>query len=168
MGKLLVAVVCVLVLTGFSPAQQPTFSDPLLDHLAGSWVLQGTIAGKQTTHDVSAEWALAHQYLRVHEVSREKKDNGEPAYQAMVFIGWDQTQSQYVCFWLDTYGGAFDSTIGHAKRDGDEVAFLFKYPDGPFHTTFAYDPQTDTWQWRMDSEDKGTLKPFARVKLTRK
>lgn len=168
MRKLLVATVCLLVLTGLSAAQQPAFHDALLDHLAGSWVLQGTVTGKQTTHDVTAEWVLAHQYLRVNEVSREKKDNGEPAYQAMVFIGWDEKASQYVCFWLDNYGGAFDSTIGHAKRDGDEIAFLFRYPEGPFHTTFAYDPKTDTWQWRMDAEDKGVLKPFSRVKLTRK
>lgn len=168
MRKFLVAVVFVLVLTGLSPAQQPAFRDSLLDHLVGSWVLQGTIAGKQTTHDVTAEWVLAHQYLRVHEVSREKKDNGEPAYQAMVFIGWDNALSQYACFWLDDYGAAFDSTIGHAKRGGDEIAFLFNYPEGPFHTTFAYEPKTDAWQWRMDSEDKGTLKPFARVKLARK
>jgi hypothetical protein len=168
MRKFLVAVVFVFVLTGLSPAQQLAFRDSLLDHLVGSWVLQGTIAGKQTTHDVTAEWVLAHQYLRVHDVSREKKDNGEPAYQAMVFVGWDNALSQYACFWLDDYGAAFDSTIGHAKRGGDEIAFLFNYPEGPFHTTFAYEPKTDTWQWRMDSEDKGSLKPFARVKLTRK
>jgi hypothetical protein len=30
----------------------------LLDHLAGQWILQGTIAGKRTTHDVQVEWVL--------------------------------------------------------------------------------------------------------------
>jgi hypothetical protein len=154
--------------TGIASAQQPTFRDALLDHFVGTWVLQGTIAGKQTTHDVSAEWVLAHQFLRFHEVSREKKDNGQPAYEAMVFIGWDEKLSQYVCVWLDDYGGAADTSLGHAKRGGDEIAFLFNYPEGPFHTTFAYDPQSDAWQWRMDAEQKGKLKPFARVKLTRK
>ena len=168
MRKALLSLSCLAMFAGIAAAQQPTFKDPLLDHLAGSWVLQGTMMGKQTTHDITAEWVLAHQYLRLHEVSREKKDNGEPAYQAMVFVGWDEKASQYVCFWLDNYGGAFDSTIGFAKRGGDEIALLFKYPDGPFHTTFAYDRKTDTWQLRMDSEDQGTLKPFARVKLTRK
>jgi hypothetical protein len=64
---------CILVLVGIAGAQQPTFHDALLDHLAGSWVLQGTIAGRPTTHDITAEWVLAHQYLRLQEVSREKK-----------------------------------------------------------------------------------------------
>ena len=159
---------CLAELTTLARAQQPTFQDALLDHLAGSWVLQGTIMGKQTTHDVTAEWVLAHQYLRLQEVSRDKKANGDPGYQAIVFIGWDQNLNQYICIWLDEYGGAFDSTLGHAKRGLDEIAFLFNYPEGPFHTTFAYDSKTDTWQWRMDSGDKGVLKPFARVKLERK
>jgi Protein of unknown function (DUF1579) len=168
MSKALVAVLCAVALSSPARAQQPAFRDALLDHLAGSWVLQGTIAGKQTTHDITAEWVLGHQYLRLQEVSREKKDSGEPAYQAMVFFGWDQTSHQYVCFWLDDFGGGFDSTIGHAKRDGNEIALLFNYPEGPFHTTFAYDPQSDSWQMQMDSEEKGKLKPFARTKLTRK
>jgi hypothetical protein len=158
----------MLLLAGVAWAQQPTFHDAVLDHLVGTWVLQGTIAGKQTTHDVTAEWVLAHQYLRLHEVSREEKGNGEPQYQAMVFIGWDQTLNQYVCFWLDDFGGAFDSTIGHAKRSRNEIALRFNYPEGPFHTTFAYDSRSDSWQMRMDSEEKGKLKPFARTKLTRK
>jgi hypothetical protein len=130
--------------------------------------LQGIIMGKTTTHDVTAEWVLAHQYLRLHEVSREKKNTGEPDYQAIVFIGWDDKEKQYATFWLDDFGASFDNTIGYGKRAGDEIALLFKYPDGPFHTTFAYDPATDTWQMRMDSEVKGALKPFARVKLTRR
>ncbi len=163
-----VAVLSLLVFTGFSAAQQAAFNDPLLDHLAGNWVLQGTILGKPTTHDIAAEWVLAHQYLRLHEVARQKKANGQPEYEATVFIGWDEKRNEYVCFWLDDFGGSFDSTIGRAVRGGTEIAFLFNYPDGPFHTTFSYDPKGDSWNLRMDSEEKGTLKPFARTRLTRK
>ncbi len=149
-------------------AQQPTFPDPLLDHLAGRWTLQGIIMGKQTTHDVSAEWVLGHQYLRMHEVSREKKSGGEPEYEAMVFIGWDDKSKQYVCYWLDDFGAGYDDAVARAKRNGNEIPFIFNYSDGRFHTTFAYDPASDSWDLRMDSEDKGALKPFARTKLIRK
>jgi len=64
---------------GFVFGQQSTFHDQLLDHLTGTWVLQGTIMGKETTHDVAAEWVLGHQYVRIHEVSREKNSQGLPA-----------------------------------------------------------------------------------------
>ncbi len=58
-------------------AQEPGFQDALLDNFAGNWVLEGTIAGAMTTHDIVAEWIVGHQYLRFHEVSREKGD-GQP------------------------------------------------------------------------------------------
>ena len=150
-------------------AQQPTFQDSLLDRLAGRWVLQGTIGGSQTTHDVTAEWVLAHQYLRIHEVSREKNAKGQPAYEATVFVGWDEPASEYACVWMDDYGGIYAQSLGHAKRSGNEIPFVFTLRDGgSFHTTFAYDRSTDRWQWRMDAGQKGELQPFARVELVRK
>jgi hypothetical protein len=152
-------------------AQQTAFQDPLLEHLVGAWVLQGSIAGKETTHDVVSAWVLGHEYVRFSEVSREKDARGEAAYEAIVFIGWDRSASQYACLWLDsTGGGGLDArAIGHGKRSGDDIAFLFKGGDGSlFHTTFAYSPTTDTWQWLMDGEEGGKLQPFARVTLTRK
>lgn len=151
-------------------AQQVSFQDSLLNHLTGKWTLQGTIAGQQTTHDVVARWVLAHNYLQFHEVSREKDQKGEPVYEAIVYIGWDEPAKEYQCLWLDVTGGGGLSAqaIGHGKRDGDSIAFLFKGTDGSlFHTTFAYDKSTDTWRWIMDGEENGKLQPFARLKLTR-
>ena len=169
MRTILKVAACLILGAGIACGQQPTFHDQLLDHLAGDWVLQGTIAGKETTHDVAAEWVLGHQYVRIHEVSHEKNSQGQPAYEAMVFVGWYQPTAEYVCAWLDTYGGMAESTIGHAKRDGNEIHFLFKDKESVFHTRFIYHPESRNWEWRMDSEDtKGVSKPFLRAKLTRK
>ena len=151
-------------------SQQTSFQDSLLEHMVGRWVLQGTIAGKETTHDIVAEWVLGHQYLQFHETSREKNLHGEAEYEALVFIGWDQPSSQYSCLWLDVTGGGGLSAqaIGHAKLKGDEIAFIFKGSDGStFHTTFLYDHSTNVWRWLMDGEENGKLQPFARVTLRR-
>lgn len=151
-------------------AQQPGFQDALLDKLAGNWVLEGTIAGAKTTHDISAEWVLGHQYLSFHEVSREKDERGALVYEAIVFIGWDQPSSRYACLWLDSMGGGGLSAqaIGFAKPGGDVLAFVFNAGDGGmFHTTFAYSGDSDTWEWLMDVEKDGERTPFARVTLTR-
>jgi len=166
------AILALILMTSFSAsAQGPTRKDPLLDRLTGSWILQGTIAGRETTHDIESEWVLNHEYLRLHERSREKNAQGEPAYEAIVFISWEASSSDYRCLWLDsTSGEGLASTQGIAKgkRNGDEIAFLFKSKDGDFHTTFAYNRSADTWQWLMDGEENGKLSPFARLKLTRK
>lgn len=160
-----------LVMVSLSASAQLSREDALLDHMSGNWVLQGTIDECETTHDIESEWVLGHHYVRLHEMSREKNAEGQAAYEAIVFIGWDEPSSEYACLWLDTTGGGGLSAraIGHGKLKDDEITFLFQGKDGSsFHTTFAYNKSTDTWQWLMDGEEGGKLKPFARVRLTRK
>ena len=111
-------------------AQQPPVSSPLLDHLAGKWVMEGTIALKPTTHDIDAQWVLDHHYLRIHEVSREKKANGQPQYEALVFMAWNEQPKQYSCAWLDVYGGFSVGSIGVAPPSDNELAFVFKNDKG--------------------------------------
>jgi hypothetical protein len=163
---LLMGVIPITALT-----QEATFQDTLLDHLVGKWVLKGVIDGKETTHDIAADWVLGHQYIQMNEVSREKDKNGKPEYSAIVYLCWEQKIKQYSCLWLDNTGngGLSAAAIGHAKPNGDKIELVFKSSDGSlFHTTFSYDRLTRTWQWGMDGEEDGKLQPFARVKLTKK
>ena len=142
----------------------------LLDHLSGQWVLQGTIDGKQTTHDVQAEWVLKREYLRLHEVSREKNAKGEPAYEAIVFVSWDAKKEEYICLWLDSTGGGGLSAEGlaHGKKSGDSIPLLFTVsPADLIHTTFVYDRGADSWKWLIDDESNGKTERFADVKLVR-
>ena len=155
------------LMTAHAMAQQPVFQDPLLDHLVGKWLLRGTVAGQKTTQDVDAAWALEHQYLRIHEVSREQNKDGMPSYEAIVFIGWNQKPGEYACSWLDIYGGITPFSLGYGKRTQDEIPFLFKDKDNTFHTIFTYHPKDDSWFWRLDNEQNGTLSPYGRLTLTR-
>jgi len=174
----------ILVLALLAPtamlAQQPPVTSPLLDHLAGKWLLEGTIAGQQTKHDIDADWVLAHHYLRIHEVSREKKADGQPQYEAMIFIAWnDQANNaltkndqpnDYSCAWLDVYGSFSPASIGVAPPSENELAFLFKNEKGEpdFSNDFVYDAKTDTWSDALDNIVNGVKKEFGRVKLTRR
>src|ERR1700730_4301986 len=64
---------------------QPTPANAaLLEHLHGSWVLRGTLAGKVTTHDVTAASILDGLYLQLHERSRETDAKGKPQYEAVI------------------------------------------------------------------------------------
>ena len=171
MKRFLLLVVLMGVVGGGGFAQSRGLQDPLLDRLTGHWVLHGTLAGKETTHDVAAEWVLGHEYVRLHEVSREKNRDGQPAYEAIVFVGWDATSSQYACLWLDSTGGGGLSgqAIAHARRSGDELPFVFKESDGSvsFTNTFVHHKESDSWAWIMDNVEKGKSTPFARLTLKR-
>ncbi|HTV58533.1 MAG TPA: hypothetical protein VMJ93_06645 [Verrucomicrobiae bacterium] len=128
-----------LPLRAQQPPQPSARQDAFLDRMTGHWVLSGTIAGRQTIHDVDAGWVLNREYLRLHEVSREKSPAGSPAYEAIVFIGWDPEAREYTILWLDTTSGAGlnSPVIGRGTLSGDQILFLFKSAEGNFHTTFA-------------------------------
>ena len=146
-------------------------SDSLFDRLVGQWVLRGTIARQQTTHDVTFTWMLGREYVQMHEVSREKTANGTPAYEAVVLLGRDPKTGEYGILWMDnTAASAFDPAgIGKGRVGGDSIPFLFNYSaTDRFHTTFVYDRAADSWQWHMDNDSAGVRKPFARVTLTRR
>jgi len=161
-----VVVAALTLSAGAARAEQP--KDALLGHMAGHWVLKGTIGGAKTTHDIDAAWVLQDHYIRLQEVSREKDAKGRPQYEAEVLIGFDPARSRYVCFWFDITGVAGPGSAGIAQRKGDTLPFVFKSADGDFHTMFVYDAKTDKWQWRMDAEQKGKFETFARVMLTRR
>jgi hypothetical protein len=161
-------------------AQQPPVSSPLLDHLAGKWLMEGTVAGQQTKHDIDAEWVLNHHYLRIHEVSQQKNADGQPQYEAIVFIAWneqaknDQTKNDqpkhYSCAWLDVYGSFSAASIGVAPPSENELAFIFKNEKGEpdFSNDFVYDAKNDSWSDALDNIVNGAKKEFGRVKLTRR
>jgi hypothetical protein len=153
-------------------AQAPTgpARDALLDRLEGRWVATGMIAGKPITHDIDATWVLAHQYLLVHEVSREKDAHGGPQYEAFVYVGVDRaTAGEYNCLWLDSTTGAglVNGISCHARLDAGRIPFVFRDKAGrvDFTNTFAYDRASDTWTWSLDNVRDGKPSPFARMKL---
>jgi hypothetical protein len=162
------AILALLFMTSFSAsAQQSAHKEPLLDRLVGNWILQGTIAGHETTHDIESEWVLNHEYLRIHEASREKNAQDQPAYEAIVFIESNESSNEYRCLWLDSTGGgglAVPAALG--KRGNDEISFLFKNKnkDSGVHTTFAYSRGADTWNWLIDKRERRQANVFCESK----
>ncbi len=159
----------ILMMSGASPvaAEQPILQDALLDKLQGAWVITGTIAGEKTTDDLTVEWVNQHQYLRLHEVSRHKRPDGRPRYEATVYIGWNQSTAKYGIVWLDDFGGLSTQSIGLATKAGDRLPFVFTNPDGSVtRTTMTYMPASKGWTWTIDEDRAGTLSRFATLTLT--
>ena len=144
----------------------------MLDRLAGHWVLSGKLAGKETTHDIASDWVLNRGYLRLHEISREKKASGEPAYEAIIFIAYNPRTEDYMCLWLDSTSneGLNAEGMGHAKAGKDSLPFVFRDSKGAvsFENTFVYDAGSDSWKWIMDNVEGEKRKAFGRVTLVRR
>jgi len=141
--RLLVAFAFTTVVAPAALAQDQATSaaEALLDKMTGPWVMTGTIGKKPTTHDVDVDWVLKREYIRIHEVSRDKDASGGIGYEAWIYLVWDAKTREYAVMWLDNTAA----------------------------TNFAYDRATDTWSWTIDNVDKsGQASPFAKVTLTRK
>jgi hypothetical protein len=171
---LAVVFVCLsLPATGLG-AQQPEppldgaqllFQDSLLDRLTGAWSMSGAVRGRPAALTLSGVWVLNHQFLRL-----EMRDvNVPPAYQADVYIGYDNASERYVAHWLDNFGGRFSETLGFGRHTGSAIAFVFEYPDGPFHTTFTFDPLAGSWAVLMqDRGPGGAWREFAHYAVQRR
>ena len=151
-------------------AQEPldgrnrVFRDELLDNLVGDWKLTRLIRGQSVENSVKAEWTLNHQFLLVHM----KDVSSPPNYEAMVFIGYDNTSERYVVHWIDFFGGRFSETLGYGTRTGNAIKFVFEYPDGPFHNTFTWNPESKRWVFLMEQKGQtGKWKVFAEDNLRR-
>jgi hypothetical protein len=144
-------------------------SDPLLDHLTGHWQLAGTVQGKPAMHTVDAQWILGHQFLQIHELGALDPKTGKPTYEAFPTIGYDNTSDRYVAHWLDVFGGRFSETLGYGTHSGNAIDFVFEYPDGPFHTSFTFDPAHDQWRWHLTQKNaQGQWTDFADMTMSRR
>jgi hypothetical protein len=150
-------------------AQTPApWPDDLVNHMTGTWKLDGKIMGRDAHHEVRAEWELNHQFLNIQEKTAAGAPASEHRYEASWFLGYDPVSERYVVHLLDVFGGRFSETLGYGTRDGNSIRIVFEYPDGPFHTTYRWSPKNDTWQWVMEQKDKaGKWTEFADLKLTR-
>jgi len=136
--------------------------DELLEKLAGNWKSTGKIRNRAVEYHIEVEWTLKHQFLEVHMTDAANP----PAYEARVFIGYDNTSERYVAHWIDVFGGRWSETLGFGARSGNSIKFVFEYPDGPFHTTFTWLPETGSWKTMMQQKEKsGNWAVFAEQEL---
>src|SRR5581483_7890352 len=170
----------LLLLLIAAPAQaQDLDAAALLDRLAGTWTMTGTLGGKPATHDIAAHWILNKEYVEFHEVSRDRRQDGSPSYEAMLLFSWASKTNEFMCLFLDNTvgGGLSPEGIARGKRSGNAIPVVFACRNGEcppgmsehesMHTTFDYDRSTDTWRLTIDDITDGKTTRFADMTLTR-
>ena len=124
--------------------------------------------GRDAHHTLQAEWVLNHQFLRMHEQTSAAAPKDEHSYEAIWFLGYDAVSERYVLHLMDVFGTRFSETLGYGVRDGNKIRFVFEYPDGPFHTTYIWNPDSGIWEWLMEQKrSDGKWSSFADLTLVK-
>ena len=144
----------------------PSLKDPFLDNFVGDWSVARKMGnGRMIESTVRGEWVLRHQFIQLHYNAGEKTEE----YEALVFIGFDDTKKSYVCHWVDVFGGHY-SGMGRGKLDPNllGIEFRFDFQDGALTNKFGFDPKTKSWTSLIRQEENGQWKTFAEEKWTKK
>jgi len=170
LGGIVMLVGLFITTTAHMVSQEPLdgpkriFQDALFDNLVGNWKMTGKVMGRPVEYSFKSEWILNHQFLQLHL----KDINNPPTYEAIVYIGYDNTSERYVAHWVDVFGGRTSETLGFGARSGNSTKFVFEYPDGPFHNTFNWQPEAKTWNFLLERKvETGKWTVFAEYNLRR-
>jgi hypothetical protein len=135
------------------PPPPPVFHDDLLEQMVGVWAVTGTESGQPLRRVATVDWAMNHQFLRIHQ--REM----DGSYESEIFIGYDNLSARYIAHVLDTNGARRSQTPGYGIRIGDKIQFTFDYsfssPNAaPLIDTLSWDSKEKTWQFVLEFKDK--------------
>lgn len=156
-SKTVIAITLFLMLALCSVAQTAVdttdkrFHDDLLEHLVGKWDVSATVYGQKFTLDREAEWVLNHQYLRIHEKSREVIPWLKTPFERTIFIGYNHLKKRYLVYELTVHGG--DGPIepegfSYGERTGNELKVVLKLSPGVLiHQRFTWDAESGSWRF---------------------
>ena len=157
----LATVICFGIVSTASAAPKPT--DGVLNHLIGSWKIEGTTLGKPTITGAEVRAEFGGSFLELHVKDPANRD----PYEAQVFFGTDN-KGRLVIHWLDGTGGETSRTLGSGQVKGDLATMRFSYPDGVFRNRLTYDEGHDRWRLFIEMGPMDHPKVFSDWVFTRR
>jgi hypothetical protein len=147
---------------GAKDGSDARFYDDLLDHMVGQWVVDVDVYGNKFTSDREVEWVLSHQYLRIHEKSREVVPWLKIPFERIMYIGYNHRSKRYVVYELNVHGAdvPFEPEgLAYGYRSGNELAVEHKNgADVRAKSRLVWDAASRTWlmqSWRViDGKDQ--------------
>jgi hypothetical protein len=131
-----------------------------LSGLAGCWTAPGQVRGKDATSVARGEWHLGGRYFMLHLHSEPPAD----PYEAAIAYGAGEKEGEIGSFWMDTFGGLYEPSLGLGAITPDGFALDYRFPDAVY--TNRFERKGSGWRWTII--EKPTGKPeklFAQYEL---
>jgi hypothetical protein len=140
--------------------------DKFLNKLVGSWSLTGVMGDKRLFQRAVGRWVLKELFVELRFRAIRIGEGGNPPYEALYLIGFDNRLENYVLHLFDTFGVTSNPVAGIGKRRCNTIRFEFSYDSGPFINTFTWHPKRRAWTMTLVSLTEGKTDTFARKEMT--
>lgn len=151
----------VLIAAAAAAAAPSNMVPAVVGGLAGCWTAPGEVRGKDATSVARGEWHLGRRYFILHLKAVTK----EP-YEAAIAYGAGEKPGDVGSFWMDTFGGMYQPSLGLGKVMPDGFTVDYRFPDSLYANRFL---RTGSgWTWTITERPDGKPeKLFAQYRLTR-
>ena len=129
--------------------------------LAGCWKVMGRVRSKDATSLAKGEWHLGRRYFALHLRSVSP---AQP-YEAAIYYGAGEKPGAVGSFWMDTFGGLYEPSMGLGAVTSDGFSLDYRFPDAVY--TNRFQRAGNGWRWTI--VEKAKEKPdrvFADYKLS--
>ena len=138
-----------------------------LDQLTGVWELSGQMGDVPLRQRVDAEWTLGGHFVKMYFTSTTGEGNPTSDYEAVYHIGFNPSESTFVMHLLDTTEIPLECAMGRGQREGNEIAFTFRYGETDFINRFIWHPDRDSWRFEQTFDEMGEKRVFALKEMHR-
>jgi hypothetical protein len=129
--------------------------------LTGCWSAPGTVRGKDSTSIGRGEWHLGGRYFMLHLRSITKQP-----YEAAIVYGAGQRPEAIGSFWMDTFGGLYEPSLGLGTMNARGFTLTYRFPDALYANQFEH--RGSGWHWTIVEQSAGKPdKIFAEYTLAR-
>lgn len=129
--------------------------------LAGCWKVAGQVRGKDATSIAKGEWHLGRRYFALHLRSVPP---AQP-YEAAIYYGAGEKAGAVGSFWMDTFGGLYEPSMGLGSVTAHGFSLDYRFPDAVYTNRFKRVGKG--WSWTIVEKAKGKPdRPFAEYKLS--
>ena len=132
-----------------------------VDGLTGCWKVSGQVRGKDATSIARGEWHLGGRYFTLHL----RQVTTRP-YEAAITYGAGAKPDEIGSFWMDTFGGLYEPSLGLGKLTPEGFTLSYRFPDALYVNRF--ERRGGGWRWTIVEQAAGkTDKGFAEYSLAR-
>jgi hypothetical protein len=150
-----------LLVAAAAVAAQPNRVPAAVGGLMGCWKVAGQVRGKDATSIARGDWHLGRRYFVLHLRSVPP---AQP-YEAAIYYGAGEKTGAVGSFWMDTFGGLYEPSMGLGAVTSDGFSVDYRFPDSVYTNHFRRVPSG--WTWTI--VEKASRKPgrlFAEYRLT--